>query len=287
MLKDTTLFPWPGLELGPRTESNNIYFYFQEMSDEKASFSLLPSRPPVTANQAVTMATKLFNLHIEDTTTVKELNSYDDRNFFMRGSLMRGEKKMEDSGCKEYILKTTNHVDSNHEGLIEVQCNTMLFLQSRGYHCPVPVSSILDTYIVKCKIPRGTQPKCAALETDDVTLETESASLKNDNVLANTNVSGILGSGFEVYDGKEYSGEKFFVCDVRLLMFVRGKMLDEVPMTTELLFNAGMAVGRLDRDLEVSDNTVGDAVGSTTSRCSGRSPRSSPDGNVSETCRVK
>ena len=199
------------------------------------------------------MATKLFNLHIEDTTAVKELNSYDDRNFFMRGSLMREEKKMEDSECKEYILKITNYVDSSHECLIEVQCNTMLFLQSRGYHCPVPVSSILDTYFVKCKIPRGTQPRSVALETIGVTSETESAALMNDDVLAHTNVSfesaGILGSGFEVYDGKEYFEEKFFVCDVRLLMFVPGKVLNGVPLNTELLFNAGMAVGRLDRDL--------------------------------------
>ena len=255
-----------------RLKSDNLYFYFQEMSEEKASFSLLPSKPPVTTDQAVTMATQLFNLYIEDTTSVKELHSYDDRNFFMRGSLMREEKKIEVSGCKEYILRISNHVDSSHECLTEVQCNTMLFLQSRGYHCPVPVPSILNTYFVKCKIPRGTQPRSVALETDGVTLETESAALKNDNVSAETNVSfeseGVMGSGIEVYDGKEYSEENFFVCDVRLLVFVPGKVLDEVPLNTELLFNAGMAVGRLDRDLEVSDNTVG----SITSRCSGKEP---------------
>jgi len=226
----------------------------KEMSDKKAFFSLLPRRPPVTTDQAVTMATQLFNLHIEDATSVKELYSYDDRNFFMRGSLMREEEEVEVSGCKEYILKILNHVDSSHECLTEVQCNTMLFLQSRGYHCPVPVPSIRNTYFVKCKIPRSIQPRSVALETDGVTLETEGAALKNDNVLADTNVSfesaGILGSGIEVYDGKEYSEKKFFVCDVRLLTFVPGKVLNEIPLNTELLFNAGMAVGRLDRDLE-------------------------------------
>ena len=242
------------------------------MRDEKTSFSLLPRRPPVTTEQAVTMATQLFNLQIEDATSVKELYSYDDRNFLMRGSLMREEDKMGVSGCEEYILKILNHVVSSHECLTEVQCNTMLFLQSRGYHCPVPVPSIFNTYFVKCKIPRGVESESVALATDGVILETESVALKNDIVLADTNVSfeseGILGGGIEVYDGKEFSGEKFFVCNVRLLTFVPGKVLNEIPLNTELLFNAGMAVGRLDRDLEVSDN----AVGSITSRCSGKEP---------------
>ena len=224
------------------------------MSDEKESFPLFPRKPTVTTYQAVAMATQLFNLRIADVTSVKELYSYDDRNFFMRGFLMREEKEMEVSECKEYILKILNHVDSSHECLTEVQCDAMLFLQSRGYHCPVPVPSTRNTYFVKCKIPRGPKPRSVALET-------ESAAMKNDDVSADTNVSfesaGILGAGIEVYDGKEYSGEKYFVCDVRLLTFVPGKVLKEIPLNNELLFNAGMAVGRLDRDLQVSANTVG------------------------------
>lgn len=237
------------------------------MSDEKESFPLLPRKPTVTTDQAVAMATQLFNLRIADVTSVKELYSYDDRNFFMRGFLMREEKEMEVSECKEYILKILNHVNSSHECLTEVQCDAMLFLQSRGYHCPVPVPSTRNTYFVKCKIPRGPKPRSVALKTDSVALETESA---------DTNVrfesAGILGAGIEVYDGKEYSGEKYFVCDVRLLTFVPGKVLKEIPLNSELLFNAGVAVGRLDRDLQVSANTVG----SITSHCWGNEPALHP-----------
>ena len=105
-------------------------------------------------------------------------------------------------------------------------------------------------------IPRGSQTGSVAFETDGVTLETESAVLNSDNLSAVSNMSiaspGILRCGIEVYDGKEYSEEEFFVCDVRLLTFVPGKVLHESPLNNELLFNAGMAVGRLDRDLEVS-----------------------------------
>jgi len=40
------------------------------------------------------------------------------------------------------------------------------------------------------------------------------------------------------------------VCAVRLLNFVPGKMMNEIPLSTQLLFDVGMAVGRLDRDLK-------------------------------------
>ena len=230
------------------------------MNEEHDSFSLLLRRPPVTADQAVTIATQLFNLHIEDPSSIKELSSYEDRNFLMRGSLMREEEEVEVSGGKGYVLKVLNHVESSHECLTEVQCDAMLFLQARGYHCPVPVPSIFNTYFVKCKVPRGTQIESGALETDGVTLETASAVLDDDNLSAVSNMSiksaQILGCGIEVYDGKEYSEDQFFVCDVRLLTFVPGKVLHESPLNNELLFNAGMAVGRLDRDLRVGDNTV-------------------------------
>lgn len=223
--------------------------------------SLLPRRPPVSSRQAVTMATRLFNLTIEDPTSVKELDGYEDRNFFMRGSLMREDKEMEEAGCKEYVLKIVNHMDSNHKRLIQVQCNAMFFLQARGYRCPTPVPSVLNTHFVKCKIPKDTQSGSVALETDGVTLEADSAanimhSSDCDN-LGSADKAGDLGCEIEIYDGKEYSEEEYFVCAVRLLNFVKGKMLTQIPLNIELLFNAGMAVGRLDRDLKVGDeNTV-------------------------------
>lgn len=176
---------------------------------------------------------------------------------------MGDEKKMEEAVCKEYILKITNHMDSSHKCLIQAQCDAMLFLQARGYKCPTPVPSILNTNFVKCKIPKEPQRGNVTLETDGVTLETDSAAMETDNVFASAsipyndlsrvNTAVNLGYGIEIYDGKEYSEEEYFVCAVRLLNFVPGKMLNEIPLNTELLYNAGMAVGKLDRDLKVGD----------------------------------
>ncbi|KAJ7384578.1 hypothetical protein OS493_021209 [Desmophyllum pertusum] len=222
------------------------------------------------------MAAQLFNLNIADPSSVKELDSYDDRNFFMRGSLMGGKKEMGVSGCKEYVLKIANHMDSNHECLIEVQGDVMVFLQARDYNCSTPVPSIFKTTFVKCKIPTAAQPDGVSIVTESVALDTDNDALKTDSValetdcvaletdsgsvvisnnrsfdtLGSVNNAGNLEDGIEIYDGKEYSEEEYFVCAVRLLTFVPGKMLNEIPLNTELLFNAGIAVGRLDRDLK-------------------------------------
>ena len=44
--------------------------------------------PHVTKQQAADVVARLFNLTIEDHSSIKELGSFDDRNFYLRGSLM-------------------------------------------------------------------------------------------------------------------------------------------------------------------------------------------------------
>ena len=59
--------------------------------------------------------------------------------------------------------------------------------------------------------------------------------------------------GIEIYNGDEYFKEEFLVCAVFLLNFVLGEVLNEIPLNTQLLFNAGVAVGSMDRDLKVRE----------------------------------
>ena len=110
----------------------------------------------------------------------------------------------------------------------------MLFLQARGHKCSTPVPSNFGTFFVMCKIPRSAPPSSVVLATDG------SNKKKQFEV--------------EIYKGEEYCEEEYFVCAVQLLNFVPGKALNEVPPTTRLMFDAGMAVGRLDRDLKVESN---------------------------------
>ena len=84
------------------------------------------------------------------------------------------------------------------------------------------------------KIPNGPAPDAVALASNDV-----------------GNKRKLAAYGIEIYDGEEYCREEFSVCAVRLLTFVPGKGMNEIQLNTQLLFNAGMAMGRLDRDLKV------------------------------------
>lgn len=192
--------------------------------------SSLPRRPLVTKCQAVAMATRVFNLEIKNDSSVKEMDSYDDRNFYIQGFLQGASQHSDSPACEEFVLKIMNHVDSNHEYLIQTQCNVMSFLRTRGHKCSSPVPSIFGSSFVMCKIPRNIPNNRVALTTDG-------------------SKDGFR-SEFEVYHGEEYLEEEYFVCAVMLLRFVHGTVLNETPLTTQLLFDAGMAVGRLDRDLK-------------------------------------
>ena len=187
----------------------------------------------MTKHQAAVMATRLFNLVIKDHSSVKELDGYDDRNFYMRGSLKKEPNKLDTSACKEYVFKIVNHLDSKHECLMPTQSDVMLFLQSRGHKCPAPVPSVFNSSFVMCKLPRAAQPGSVASATDGTN---DVRDLENDT---------------SIYNGEGYSEEEYFVCAVRLLTFVPGTSLNEIPLNTQLLFDAGMAVGKLDRDLKV------------------------------------
>lgn len=183
----------------------------------------------MSKQQAVTLATNLFNLRILDDSSVKELDGYDDRNFFVRGLLITEGKDKEKLPSHEYVLKVVNHMDSNHEGLMKTQSDVMSFLQSRDHACPVPVPSIYDTTFVMCKIPKVAPPDIVTMETNELADKDE----------------------IEIYNGEEYSKEAYYVCAVRLLTFVPGQMLHEIPLNTQLCFDAGFALGRLHQDLKV------------------------------------
>ncbi|KAJ7388104.1 hypothetical protein OS493_039788 [Desmophyllum pertusum] len=175
------------------------------------------------------MAARLFNLNIADPTSIKEMDSYQDRNFYMRGSLMRGDEKMGVSPCKEYVLKVINHVDSNNGCLIEVQGKLMVFLQARGYNCCTPVSSISKTFFVKCKSQEAPNMlvfpwklivlpwKLMVFPWKVAVWPVESNNNRCFDTLRSVNSARSLVGGIEIYDGKDYSKEEYFVCAVLLL----------------------------------------------------------------------
>ncbi|XP_074633199.1 hydroxylysine kinase-like [Acropora palmata] len=204
------------------------------MDKVKELLSSLPRKPLVTKCQAVAMATQLFELNVINHSSITEMDGYDDRIFYIQGSLPERVQNLTNglnsSGYGEYILKVVNQTNTNQEHLIQSQCDVMSFLNAQGHKCSTPIPSTFGTSFVKCKIPR-------TIPTGHIAETTYSREDRR---------SGI----FEVYNGEENSEEEYFVCAVILLKFVNGKGLNETTLTTQLLFDAGVALGRLDHDLK-------------------------------------
>ena len=197
----------------------------------------LPQRPSVSADQATALATCLFGLQISNLSTVKELESYNDRNFFMRGTLLNAQNN-EEGSCGEYILKILNPDDTACESLVDVQCEAMMFLRARGYVCSTPTFSVFNTPYVMCKIAKQVTKAKGKSASPSITLH-------------DVSTERALIDGIELYDDKDYCKEDSLLCAVRLLTFVPGRVLNEMSLTTELLYEVGKTVGRLDRDLKV------------------------------------
>ena len=201
----------------------------------------LPKRPSINKKQACFLANCLFGLHVPDASSVKELNSYEDRNFYMRGTLMgtKGEVKAE-SSSDEFILKVLNHVHSTEKGLIAAQSSSMLFLIKHGFHCQEPISSRFSGTEVMCKVPQ-----------EELTASKDEAkAMKNRGVVENGESAHLTG-GIELFNGEEYDSDKFFICAVRLLTFIPGQVLCDVPWTEDLLYQLGRRLGEVDLALQV------------------------------------
>lgn len=89
-------------------------------------------KPFVTKSQAVNLAKELFGLSVDTTSdsSVKELDSYDDRNFYVRATREGIER--------EFVLKVSNSDDSANRELLDELNAVMIHLDKNGIRCPVP-----------------------------------------------------------------------------------------------------------------------------------------------------
>ena len=176
-------------------------------------------RPSVDTAGAVRLASSLYGLNISDPSLVREFVSYDDRNFYMKGTLPHvhhvhgndGEgllRKSED----EFVLKILNHVDSENISSVQGQNEALLFLKEMGFACPVPSRALNGEYTIKCSL--------------------------NPVEVGNTRK-----------DEEDEQSDRVFA--VRLLSFVPGKLLRDVPCTAEVLFSLGRYTAKMNKALQV------------------------------------
>lgn len=176
-------------------------------------------RPNIDKQGAVRLARLLFGLHVSDSSLIREFVSYDDRNFYLKGTLLKHCSKDDNLDQQlvtegQFVLKILNYVDSENIPYVNAQNEMMLHLKARGFVCPVPVRSLKGEYTEQCKL--------------------ESYKCRDD-------------------EGKpEEKGLPVRVNAVRLLSFVPGKLLKEVPCTTDLLYNLGCYIAEMNKALQVS-----------------------------------
>ena len=98
-------------------------------SDEEARRKL--EKPQCTASQVIAFVRAHFTLAGGDVdeSSAKELNSYDDRNYYVR--VVDGT---------EYTLKVHNGVESQMPNLLAAQSGIMRHLNAHGVPAPMPVS---------------------------------------------------------------------------------------------------------------------------------------------------
>ncbi|XP_029179294.2 hydroxylysine kinase-like [Acropora millepora] len=165
-------------------------------------------RPIVDKDEATELASLLFGLRVSDQLQVREFDSYDDRNYYMRGTLTHRPANENTDGAllqaneDEFVLKILNNLDSENLPYVNAQNEMMLYLNARGFNCPVPMQSLKGPYTLLYK------------------------SKSSEEKMGNKEVSY-----------REHA--------VRLLSFVPGRLIKDVSCTTDLLFDLGTYVSKI------------------------------------------
>lgn len=165
-------------------------------------------RPIVDKDEATELASLLFGLRVSDQLQVREFDSYDDRNYYMKGTLTHRPANENTDGAllqaneDEFVLKILNNLDSENLPYVNAQNEMMLYLNARGFNCPVPMQSLKGPYTLLYK------------------------SKSSEEKMGNKEVSY-----------REHA--------VRLLSFVPGRLIKDVSCTTDLLFDLGTYVSKI------------------------------------------
>lgn len=109
-------------------------------------------KPQCAKDKAVSIAAELFGLEL-DVAKVKQLESYDDVNYYLR--CMDGS---------QYVFKIHNGVESDNAVFLEGMNKLLLHLREHGITAPHPVNSVAGNWMTKVELPlRDGQPKQHAI----------------------------------------------------------------------------------------------------------------------------
>ena len=172
-------------------------------------------RPRVNATEVYRLLEAHYDLGTIDKDSMKELPSYDDKNWYFRASRLNASGK---KVFHEYVVKVHNGTDSSgvNRGVLAAQERVMTHLMAHGVECPRVVKSKLTMYTTPG--PNGT---------------------------VNLVPEGTEGAKREFCTRVTFLSRAQIAHTLRVLTYVPGKTLAEVPMphSMEFVRKSGLFVG--------------------------------------------
>ena len=103
-------------------------------------------RPLITRVQAIQLANEIFGLEVDSNSEkfAKELDCYDDRNFYLRG--------VKDGKAGEFVLKVYNRCYDERD-LVDAVHKIIFCLIDVGIACPVPQKTLAGDYLEVRNLP--------------------------------------------------------------------------------------------------------------------------------------
>lgn len=101
-------------------------------------------KPQVTCRDVAKLAKSFFPFVSVDEDSIVEMDSYDDRNFYIEGVVEEQDQKTKGS----FTLKVTNRRESANTALLEAQNDFMLYLLEGGFAAPRPLQARGGGFIV-------------------------------------------------------------------------------------------------------------------------------------------
>ena len=186
--------------------------------------------PPLSTKGIVNLIRDNFSfIHIiED--SIKELVSYDDRNYYFRGELSPSEstvipvpsrQRVHIVSNNEYVLKILNQRDSSKPDTVKFLTEMKKYLYTKGFNVPFPILSLQGSEIV--------------------TMTEQTLSSYKETCTSSTVKQ--LENGFIPNNPGQYC--------IRILTYIPGDTFHDVPQSPQLMFKLGEYIGWLHTDLKV------------------------------------
>ncbi|GIX80189.1 aminoglycoside phosphotransferase domain-containing protein 1 [Caerostris darwini] len=96
-------------------------------------------KPNVSEQLAIELARRLYGLEVTD---IKRMVSFDDQNFHIKVTKEHKNPYISQISANGYTLKVTNTYKSSLEGNFDSMHTSMLHLDKKGMHTPVPVKNL-------------------------------------------------------------------------------------------------------------------------------------------------